>query len=67
MGMADPESFMNDVSVSNLGVVFENHTCHITSAKMAVSVAAFGSLSANETNGYINAHTLHQHTALPSE
>ncbi|KAM9096381.1 mesoderm induction early response protein 3 isoform X2 [Sarcophilus harrisii] len=67
MGIAVPESFINDVSVNNLGVDFENHTHHITSAKMAVSVADFSSLSANETNGFINSHTLHQHTALHSE
>lgn len=67
MGIAVPESFMNEVSVNNLGVDFENHTHHITSAKMAVSVADFGSLSANETNGFISAHTLHQHAALHSE
>lgn len=69
MGIAVPESFMNEVSVNNLGVDFENHTHHITSAKMAVSVADFGSLSANETNGFINAHSLHQHqhAALHSE
>ncbi|XP_064296017.1 mesoderm induction early response protein 3-like isoform X1 [Phalacrocorax carbo] len=67
MGIAVPESFMNDVSVNNLGVDFENHTHHITSAKMAVSVADFSSLSANETNGFINTHALHQHAALHSE
>ncbi|XP_054666067.1 mesoderm induction early response protein 3 isoform X1 [Grus americana] len=67
MGVPVPESFMNDVSVNNLGVDFENHTHHITSAKMAVSVADFSSLSANETNGFINTHTLHQHAALHSE
>ncbi|XP_045856063.1 mesoderm induction early response protein 3 isoform X1 [Meles meles] len=67
MGIAVPESFMNEVSVNNLGVDFENHTHHITSAKMAVSVADFGSLSASETNGFISAHALHQHTALHSE
>ncbi|XP_048359146.1 mesoderm induction early response protein 3 isoform X1 [Sphaerodactylus townsendi] len=67
MGISVPESYMNDVSVNNLGVDFENHTHHITSAKMAVSVADFSSLSANETNGFINAHALHQHTALHSE
>ncbi|KAM6468864.1 mesoderm induction early response protein 3 isoform 1-T1 [Liasis olivaceus] len=67
MGIAVPESFMNEVSVNNLGVDFENHTHHITSAKMAVSVADFSSLSANETNGFISAHALHQHTALHSE
>ncbi|XP_066233647.1 mesoderm induction early response protein 3 isoform X1 [Saccopteryx leptura] len=67
MGLAVPESFMNEVSVSNLGVDFENHTHHIASAKMAVSVADFGSLSAGETNGFISAHALHQHAALHSE
>lgn len=55
MGIAVPESFMNEVSVNNLGVDFENHTHHITSAKMTVSVDDFGSLSASETNGFINA------------
>lgn len=67
MGIAVPESFMNEVSVNNLGVDFENHTHHITSAKMAVSVADFGSLSTSETNGFISAHALHQHAALHSE
>ncbi|NXQ28061.1 MIER3 protein, partial [Alaudala cheleensis] len=67
MGITVPESFMNDVSVNNLGVDFENHAHHIASAKMAVSVADFSTLSANETNGFINTHTLHQHTALHSE
>ncbi|NXQ37647.1 MIER3 protein, partial [Catharus fuscescens] len=67
MGIAVPESFMNDVSVNNLGVDFENHTHRIASATMAVSVADFSNLSANETNGFINTHTLHQHTALHSE
>ncbi|XP_054253192.1 mesoderm induction early response protein 3-like isoform X2 [Indicator indicator] len=66
MGIAVPESFMNDVSVNNLGVDFENHTHHITSAKMAVSVADFSNLSATETNGFINTHAL-QHSALHSE
>ncbi|XP_063818714.1 mesoderm induction early response protein 3 isoform X2 [Pseudophryne corroboree] len=66
MGISVPESFISDVSVNNLGVDFENHTHHITSAKMAVSVADFSSLSANETNSFISSHTLH-HTALQSE
>ncbi|KAM4710452.1 LOW QUALITY PROTEIN: mesoderm induction early response protein 3 [Discoglossus pictus] len=65
MGISVPESYINDVSVNNLGVDFENHTHHITSAKMAVSVADFSSLSANETNSFINSQ-LH-HTALQSE
>ncbi|XP_063997007.1 mesoderm induction early response protein 3-like isoform X2 [Pogoniulus pusillus] len=67
MGIAVPESFMNDVSVNNLGVDFENHTHRITSAKMAVSVADFSNLSANETNNFINTHALHQPNALHSE
>ncbi|XP_054431329.1 mesoderm induction early response protein 3 [Pteronotus mesoamericanus] len=67
MGIAVPEPFMNEVSVSNLGVDFENHTHHIASAKMAVSVADFGSLSAGETNGFISARALHPHAALHSE
>ncbi|XP_053557268.1 mesoderm induction early response protein 3 isoform X2 [Bombina bombina] len=66
MGISVPEPFINDVSVNSLGVDFENHTHHITSAKMAVSVADFSSLSASETNSFINSHTLH-HTALQSE
>ncbi|XP_036135975.1 mesoderm induction early response protein 3 isoform X1 [Molossus molossus] len=67
MGLAVPEPFMNEVSVNSLGVDFENHTHHIASAKMAVSVADFGSLSAGETNGFLSAHALHQHAALHSE
>lgn len=67
MGLAVPEPFMNEVSVNNLGVDFENHTHHIASAKMAVAVADFGSLAAGETNGFISAHGLHQHAALHSE
>ncbi|KAM4050155.1 mesoderm induction early response protein 3 [Anomaloglossus baeobatrachus] len=66
MGISVPESFISDVSVNNLGVDFENHTHHITSAKMAVSVADFSSLSASETNSFLSSHTLH-HTALQSE
>uniref|UniRef100_UPI00398ECD07 mesoderm induction early response protein 3-like isoform X3 n=1 Tax=Pristiophorus japonicus TaxID=55135 RepID=UPI00398ECD07 len=67
MGISVQESFINDVSVNNLGVDFENHTHHITSAKMSVSVADFSSLSGSEANGFINPHALHQHTALQSE
>lgn len=67
MGLAVPEPFMSEVSVNNLGVDFENHTHHIASAKMAVSVADFGSLSAGETNGFLSAHALHPHAALHSE
>ncbi|NXO02191.1 MIER3 protein, partial [Rhinopomastus cyanomelas] len=67
MGIDVQESVMNDMSVNNLDVDFENHTHHITSAKVAVSVANFGSLSANDTNGFINTHSLQQHTALHSE
>ncbi|KAG8456597.1 hypothetical protein GDO86_002394 [Hymenochirus boettgeri] len=66
MGISVPESYINDVSVNNLSMDFENHTHHITSAKMAVSVADFSSLSTNETNSFISSHTLH-HTALQSE
>ncbi|XP_053304013.1 mesoderm induction early response protein 3 [Spea bombifrons] len=66
MGISVPEPFMSDVSVNNLGVDFENHTRHISSAKMAVSVADYSSLSANETNSFIISNTLH-HTALQSE
>ncbi|XP_004623145.2 mesoderm induction early response protein 3 isoform X2 [Octodon degus] len=67
MGITVPESFMSEVSVNNLGVDFGNHTHHIASAKVAVSVADFGSLSASEANGFISAHALHQHAALHSE
>ncbi|XP_048389583.1 mesoderm induction early response protein 3 isoform X2 [Stegostoma tigrinum] len=67
MGIAVQESFINDVSVNNLSVDFENRTHHITSAKMSVSVADFSSLSGSEANGFINPHALHQHTALQSE
>uniref|UniRef100_G1Q3J9 MIER family member 3 n=1 Tax=Myotis lucifugus TaxID=59463 RepID=G1Q3J9_MYOLU len=63
MGLAVPEPFMSAV----LGVDFESHTHHIASAKMAVSMADFGSLSASEANGFISAHALHQHAALHSE
>lgn len=66
MGISVPEPFINDVSVNNLSVDFENHAHHITSAKMAVSMADFSSLSANDTNSFISSHTLH-HTALQSE
>ncbi|XP_018121489.1 mesoderm induction early response protein 3 isoform X2 [Xenopus laevis] len=66
MGISVPESFISDVSVNNLGVDFETHTHHITSAKMAVSMADLSSLSTNETSSFINSHTLH-HTALQSE
>lgn len=67
MGLAVPEPFMSEVSVNSLGVDFESHTHHIASAKMAVSVADFGSLSAGEANGFLSAHALHQHAALHSE
>ncbi|XP_072272504.1 mesoderm induction early response protein 3 [Pyxicephalus adspersus] len=66
MGISVPEPFINDVSVNNLSVDFDNHAHHITSAKMAVSMADFSSLSANDTNSFISSHTLH-HTALQSE
>ncbi|XP_059551041.1 mesoderm induction early response protein 3 isoform X2 [Myotis daubentonii] len=67
MGLAVPEPFMSEVSVNNLGVDFESHTHHIASAKMAVSVADFGSLSTSEASGFISAHALHQQAALHSE
>ncbi|KAM8759951.1 mesoderm induction early response protein 3 isoform 1-T1 [Acanthopagrus schlegelii] len=74
--MALPDSFINDVSVGNLGVDFEArrtaaHHHRITGAKMAVSVTDFGSLAgSNEPNGFLGAHARHhtQHTAaLQSE
>ncbi|KAI1904621.1 hypothetical protein AGOR_G00007580 [Albula goreensis] len=65
MGLSEP--FVSDVTVSTLGAGFENRTHHITSAKMAVSVTDFGSLSAGDPNGFLSPHTLHQHTALQSE
>uniref|UniRef100_A0A8C6P5X1 MIER family member 3 n=1 Tax=Nothobranchius furzeri TaxID=105023 RepID=A0A8C6P5X1_NOTFU len=59
------DSFINDVSVANLGVDFE------TRRTMAVSVTDFGSLAGSgEPNGFLSAHTRHhtQHTAaLQSE
>nr|KAF6366649.1 MIER family member 3 [Pipistrellus kuhlii] len=67
MGLAVPEPFLSEVSVSSLGVDFESHTHHIASAKMAVSVADFGSLSAGEANGFLSAHALHPPAALHSE
>lgn len=74
--MALPDSFINDVSVGNLGVDFEArrttaHHHRITGAKMAVSVTDFGSLTgAGEPNGFLGSHARHhtQHTtALQSE
>lgn len=74
--MALPDSFINDVSVGNLGVDFEArrtaaHHHRITGAKMAVSVTDFGSLAGSgEPNGFLGAHARHhtQHTAaLQSE
>uniref|UniRef100_A0A8C2WBQ1 Mesoderm induction early response 1, family member 3 b n=1 Tax=Cyclopterus lumpus TaxID=8103 RepID=A0A8C2WBQ1_CYCLU len=74
--LALPDSFINDVSVGNLGVDFEarrttTHHHRITGAKMAVSVTDFGSLAGSgEPNGFLGAHARHhtQHTAaLQSE
>ncbi|KAL3062805.1 mesoderm induction early response protein 3 isoform X1 [Trematomus bernacchii] len=74
--MALPDSFINDVSVGNLGVDFETrrtttHHHRITGAKMAVSVTDFGSLAGSgEPNGFLGAHARHhtQHSAaLQSE
>uniref|UniRef100_A0A8C6P5L7 MIER family member 3 n=1 Tax=Nothobranchius furzeri TaxID=105023 RepID=A0A8C6P5L7_NOTFU len=63
------DSFINDVSVANLGVDFETRrtaTHHrITGTKMAVSVTDFGSLAGSgEPNGFLSArhpkpHPLH--------
>lgn len=69
--MALPDSFINDVSVGNLGVDFDarrtaTHHHRITGAKMAVSVTDFGSLAGSgEPNGFLGAHARHhtQHTA----
>ncbi len=55
--MSLSEPFVNDNR--SMGMDFEGHTHHITSAKMAVSVSDFG-----EAGSYMGAHTLHQHTAL---
>ncbi|XP_072515230.1 mesoderm induction early response protein 3a isoform X1 [Salminus brasiliensis] len=67
MGLSEP--FLNEVAVGSrsMAVDFEGRTHHITSAKMAVSVTDFGSLSASEASSYMGSHTLHQHTALQSE
>uniref|UniRef100_A0AAR2IK43 Mesoderm induction early response 1, family member 3 b n=1 Tax=Pygocentrus nattereri TaxID=42514 RepID=A0AAR2IK43_PYGNA len=67
MGLSEP--FLNEVAMGSrsMGVDFEGRTHHITSAKMAVSVTDFGSLSASEAGSYMGSHTLHQHTALQSE
>ncbi|XP_067468478.1 mesoderm induction early response protein 3 isoform X1 [Thunnus thynnus] len=74
--MALPDSFINDVSVGNLGVDFEarrktTHHHRITGTKMAVSVTDFGSLAGSgEPNGFLGGHARHhtQHTAaLQSE
>ncbi|KAI1240095.1 Mesoderm induction early response protein 3, partial [Lamprotornis superbus] len=47
-GIAVPESFMNDVSVNNLGVDFENHTHHITIyLQMRQMVLSIPTLSTN--------------------
>ncbi|RXN34579.1 mesoderm induction early response 3-like isoform X4 [Labeo rohita] len=67
MGLS--ESFINDVSVTNLGVDFEGRRTHrITGATMAVSVTDFGSMGSGETNGFLGSHSRHhQHTALQSD
>uniref|UniRef100_A0A8C9WIM2 Mesoderm induction early response 1, family member 3 b n=1 Tax=Scleropages formosus TaxID=113540 RepID=A0A8C9WIM2_SCLFO len=66
--MGIPEPLVGEVSVSELGVGFEGRTHRITSAKMAVSVTDFGSLSSSEPNGFISPHSLHsQPAALQSE
>lgn len=67
MGLS--ESFMNDVSVTNLGVDFEGRRAHrITGTTMAVSVTDFSSIGSGEANGFISSHSRHhQHTALQSD
>ncbi|XP_064825864.1 mesoderm induction early response protein 3-like [Oncorhynchus masou masou] len=70
--LALPDSFINDVSVGNLGVDFEGrrNTAHhrITGAKMAVSVTDFGGLvGSGEPNGFMGAHARRHSTALQSE
>ncbi|KAM6965306.1 mesoderm induction early response protein 3 [Aplochiton taeniatus] len=68
--MALPDSFINDVSVGNLGVDFEcrrTATHHrITGSKMVSSVTDFGSLAGSgEPNGFLGAHVRH-HTQHPT-
>ncbi|XP_073724109.1 mesoderm induction early response protein 3 isoform X1 [Misgurnus anguillicaudatus] len=67
MGLA--ESFINDVSVSNLAMDFEGRRTHrITGTTMAVSVTDFSSIGGSDPNGFISAHSRHhQHTALQSD
>lgn len=67
MGLA--ETFINDVSVSNLAVDFEARRTHcITGATMAVSVTDFSSIGGADPNGFITSHSRHhQHTALQSD
>ncbi|XP_059359904.1 mesoderm induction early response protein 3 isoform X2 [Carassius carassius] len=65
--MSLSESFINDVSVTNLD--FEGRCAHrITGATMAVSVTDFSSIANTETNGFLGSHSRHQHhTALQSD
>ncbi|XP_026125064.1 mesoderm induction early response protein 3 isoform X2 [Carassius auratus] len=65
MGLS--ESFINDVSVTNLD--FEGRRAHrITGATMAVSVTDFSSIANTETNGFLGSHSRHHHhTALQSD
>uniref|UniRef100_A0A9J8AJ59 Mesoderm induction early response 1, family member 3 b n=2 Tax=Cyprinus carpio TaxID=7962 RepID=A0A9J8AJ59_CYPCA len=65
MGLS--ESFINDVSVTNLD--FEGRRAHrITGATMAVSVTDFSSIGNSETNGFLGSHSRHHHhTALQSD
>uniref|UniRef100_A0A8C2DLV0 Mesoderm induction early response 1, family member 3 b n=1 Tax=Cyprinus carpio TaxID=7962 RepID=A0A8C2DLV0_CYPCA len=59
MGLSEP--FINDVSVTNLGVDFEGRRAHrITGATMAVSVTDFSSIGSSHSRH-------HQHTALQSD
>ncbi|XP_026098708.1 mesoderm induction early response protein 3-like isoform X2 [Carassius auratus] len=67
MGLSEP--FINDVSVTNLGVDFESRRAHrITGATMAVSVTDFSSVGSGEANSFLGSHSRHhQHTALQSD
>ncbi|XP_051524544.1 mesoderm induction early response protein 3-like [Myxocyprinus asiaticus] len=67
MGLS--ESFINDVSISNLAVDFEGRPTHcFTGATMAVSVTDLSSIGSSDANGFISSHSRHhQHNALQSD
>ncbi|XP_059379023.1 mesoderm induction early response protein 3-like isoform X3 [Carassius carassius] len=67
MGLS--ETFINDMSVTNLGVDFEGRRAHrITGATMAVSVTDFSSIGSSEANSFLASHSRqNQHTALQSD